>query len=340
MSLPKTLSVRSRRGKRGGILIHQRSSLVLRLSICSLLFWVQACICQPPIRLRLAVLPGVACELLSLAAAQKIFEKHHIAIEIGRYPSLAEAQKAMHDEQLDGLCASLSELLLIETRAEAELKVILIPDYSNGADLVIARKDAGSGFVDLKGARIGLIPGSMGELLLLRAFAAHAVASDDFTILPLPAKELWGSIHNSAIQVAVVGPPLSMELVKNPELQVLFQSSQIAGEMLDTLSLTAPILRQHPALKDRILQVWTDVLQFKADHPEAALPLLATQTGIPAAKIEQNFIFLDRQQQDEYLKREGRLLPLIEVLQNHLLRSGSLKQKREPGHFLVDPTRP
>jgi NitT/TauT family transport system substrate-binding protein len=302
--------------------------------------WIQACTCQPPVRLRLAVLPGVACELLALAAEQNIFAKHQIAIEIGRYPSLAEAQKAMHDERLDGLCASLSELLLLETRAEGQLKVILIPAYSNGADLVITRKDLGRGLVDLKGARIGLIPGSMGELLLLRAFAAHAVASDEFTILPLAAQELFDSIHNSAIQVAVVGPPLSMELVKNPELQVLFQSSQIAGEMLDTLSLTAPILRQHPALQGRVLQVWSDVLQFKAEHPKTALSLLTKQTAIPAAKITQNFVFLDRQQQEEYLQREGRLLPLIEVLQNQLLLSGSLKQKREPRHFLVDPTQP
>lgn len=270
---------------------------------------------------------------------QHIFEQQELQVTISKFRNLAEAQTALAEGRFDIFCASLVDLLQIHALDQLDLKIILVADTSNGADILVARKDSGMRLTDLKGARIGVAPGSTGDVLLSRALAAQSLTRDDFTVLPEEPASLFESLQKSEIQLAVAGPPYSLAFLQSPDVQVLYRSSEMPGEIISTVAATDRLLQTSPDLLRKLRDVWNQGLQFTLQHPQAASSYLAQATELPVSSIQNDYKFLPMAEQNSYLKKEGRLPLLIEQLQTNLQADGSLKTRRDPLHFLFVPTK-
>jgi NitT/TauT family transport system substrate-binding protein len=280
------------------------------------------------------MMSNAGCSPLLLAAQEKIFERHGLQVELKIFASRVEATQAWTTQSFDLLCFNLAELLL----QQQDYKVLLIPAYSNGADVLVARKDAGSDLNDLKGARIGVPPISMGDLLLTRALDQHTLAREDFTVLPEEPQDLREALQKSEIQLAIAAPPYSLDILKNPDMQIIFRSTEMPGEIIDTIAMRADLYQSSPQLLPKMESVWQETLQYMQKGPEAAFPFLAQALSLPVPTIQQDYKFLTLLEQRDYLQPEGRLLPMIDQLQSSLIQSGSLKNKREAASFLAIPT--
>jgi NitT/TauT family transport system substrate-binding protein len=293
-----------------------------------------ACTCEVPQRLRLGIMQHPACQPLLLAAEHKLFEQEGLAVEIKTFLTRAEATEAAGTKKFDLLCLNLAELLVLPQ----DYKIILIPAYSNGADVLIARSDAGNNLNDLKGARIGVPPVSMGDLVLSRALIQQTLAREDFTVLPEEPQDLQIALQKSEIQLAVAAPPYSLDILKNPEMRILFRSNDLPGEIVDTISVRADRLQASPELLPKMQGVWQRTLQFMQNDPEKALTYLETTTKLPRTIFQADYKFLTGDEQQEYLKPEGRIFRMVDTLQNSFLQSGFIKTPRAAATFLADPT--
>jgi NitT/TauT family transport system substrate-binding protein len=293
-----------------------------------------ACTCQPPQRLRLGMMPSAACAPLLLAAQQNIFQGQGLEVEFKTFAIQADALHAWSAQNFDVLCLNLAELVVMPQN----YGIVLVPAYSNGADVLIARKDAGTNLNDLKGARIGMPPVSMGDLLLTRALNQHTLAREDFTVLPEEPQNLQESLEKSEIQLAVTAPPYSLDILKNPEMQIIFRSSAMRGEIIDTIAMRTDLLQTSPQLIAKMENVWQETLRYMTNEPQAALDFLALKSALPQATFAQDYKFLTLDEQRHYLKPEGLLLPMIGQLQDSLVQSGSLKTRRDTTAFLAIPT--
>ncbi|HET9240223.1 MAG TPA: ABC transporter substrate-binding protein [Oligoflexus sp.] len=293
-----------------------------------------ACTCEAPQRLRLGIMQNPACQPLLLAARYNFFEQERLQVEIKTFITRAEAAQAAETQTFDLLCLNLAELLVLPQ----DYKILLIPAYSNGADVLIARSDAGDSLNDLKGARIGVPPVSMGDLVLARALSQQTLEREDFTVLPEEAQDLQVALQKSEIQLAVAAPPYSLDILKNPEMRILFRSSEIPGEIIDTITVRADRLQTSPELLPKMERVWRQTLQFMQNEPDEALGFLETTSKIPRATFQTDYKFLTADEQQEYLKPEGRIFHLIDALHTTLLQSGSIKTPRAASTFLIIPT--
>ncbi len=293
-----------------------------------------ACTCEAPQHLRLGMTANPGCSPLLLAAQQNIFQRQGLQVEIKTFANPHDVIKAAAFQNFDVLCLNLAELLV----QPESYQVLLVPNYSQGADVLIARKDAGANLSDLKGARIGVPPVSMGEFLLRRALEQHTLARDDFTVLPEESQDLREALQKSEIQMAVAAPPYSLEILKNPETQIIFRSNAMPGEIIDTVAVRADLLQTSPGLSTKFTSVWQETLQYMTHEPSAAWAFLAQSTGLPITTFAQDYKFLSIEEQREYLNSEGRLLPMIEELQSSPLLSGGLKTRRYSAAFLPIPT--
>ncbi len=318
----------------GGILLKSRFRHALLCGALMSLTLQSACTCEAPQHLRLGIRSNAGCGPLLLAAQQNIFQRQGLQVEIKNFANRADASKALATQRFDILCLNLAELLV----QPESYQVLLVPNYSQGADVLIARKDAGGNLNDLKGARIGVPPVSMGEFLLRRALEQHTLARDDFTVLPEESQDLREALQKSEIQMAVAAPPYSLEILKNPETQIIFRSNAMPGEIIDTVAIRADLLEAFPGLSGKLSSVWQETLQYMTHEPSAAWAFLAQTTGLPITTFAQDYKFLSLEEQREYLKSEGRLLPMIEELQSSLLQSGGLKTRRDSAAFLPIPT--
>jgi NitT/TauT family transport system substrate-binding protein len=318
--------------RRGGSRLKSRLHLMSLVLASAAL--QNACTCEAPQRLRLGIMQHPACQPLLLAAHQNFFEQEGLQLEIKTFITRAEATQAASTQSFDLLCLNLAELLVLPQ----DYKILLIPASSNGADVLIARSDAGNSLNDLKGARIGVPPVSMGDLLLTRALTQQTLAREDFTVLPEEPQDLQVALQKSEIQLAVAAPPYSLDILKNPEMRVLFRSNEIPGEIIDTISVRSDRLQTSPELLPKMEGVWRRTLQFMQNEPDAAFAFLEKTTKIPSATFQTDYKFLTSDEQQEYLKPEGRIFRMIDSLSTTLLQTGSLKSPRSASTFLPIPT--
>ncbi len=282
--------------------------------------------------MRMGAIRSAGCSTLSLAVQQKFFEQQNMQVDL-TFMTWADAQAGAKKNKFDVFCSNLAELVLLP----ADYRIVAIPSYSNGADVLIARKDAGVDLNGLKGARIGVPPTSMGELLLTQALMQSALVREDFTVLPEEAAELRESIQKSEIQMAVAAPPQAFEILQNPEMQVIFQSSAMPGDIIDTVAVSALFLQKHPDMATQLDNVWRDTAHFIEHNPSEAINFLAQASALPLATLQRDYKFLTRTEQAAYHQQGGRLFSLIDQLQAIFLQAGSLKIKRETSQFLAFP---
>jgi NitT/TauT family transport system substrate-binding protein len=292
-----------------------------------------ACTCEAPQRLRIGMIRNAGCSFLPLAIEQGFFEQHNFQIDLQSFSNLAQAEKLLSEKPFDIFCSKLSELVLLPY----DYQVLLIPDYSNGADVLIARKDAGRDLKELKGARIGVAPDSMGDLLVSRALAEQGLSREDFTILPKDTAMLREALQTSEIQLAVAAPPQSLEILQNKDMHVIFRSSAMPGEIIDTVAASANLLQISPQLIPKLQDIFQQTLHYIEQQPSQALERLAQNAALPVLTLQHDYRFLTLTEQAAYLQSDVRLLALIDQLQTRLLQLGSLKTRREPQRFLVAP---
>jgi NitT/TauT family transport system substrate-binding protein len=285
-------------------------------------------------RLRVGMLARVGCSPLQLAAEHRIFQRHGLEPEFKTFAKPLDLRQAAGQESFDLFCANLAEVLVLPR----DYRILLLPAVSAGADVLITRKDAGTELAHLKGARIGIPPVSMGEILLAEALRQHTLAREDFTVLPKEAPDLREALAKSEIQMAIAAPPYSLELLNIPETMVLFRSHALPGVMLDAVAARSEWLQTSPELAARLEGVWQDTLELMQKDPTTSFTWLTTLTGIPITSYQQDYQFLSVLEQQEYLRPEGKLLPLIEQLQDSLILNGSLKMKRDSRSYLAIPT--
>lgn len=278
---------------------------------------------------------NAGCSFLPLAIEQGFFEQHNIQIDLQSFSNLAQAEKALTKKPFDIFCSKLSELVLLPH----DYQVFLIPDYSNGADVLIARKDAGRDLHELKGARIGVAPDSMGDLLVSRALAEQGLSREDFTVLSKATATLEKALHTSEIQLAAAAPPQSLEILQSQDMHVIFRSSAMPGEIIDTLAASADLLQTSPQLIKQLQDIFQQTMQYIEQHPAIALERLAQNSALPVQTLQRDYRFLKLTEQATYLQSDGQLLSLVDQLQTRLFQLGSLKIKRQPQQFLLAPTK-
>ena len=137
-----------------------------RFALCvCVLALLTACAKKEPRPITIAINPWPGYELLYLAEKKQFFEKVGANIKLYQLGSLSDAQRAYLNGQVDGLTSTLIEAVQAQVLGGQALKIIMVPDYSNGGDVIVSNKSASS-ISDLKGKTIGCEVSSLGIYIL------------------------------------------------------------------------------------------------------------------------------------------------------------------------------
>ena len=98
-------------------------------------------------------------------------------------------------------------------------KGILINDYSNGNDKIVARLGIGS-VKALKGRKVGVEVGFVSYLLLIKALEANGMTEDDIVVVKIPTHQTPQVLISGDVDTIVAWQPHSGQTLKNgPEVR-------------------------------------------------------------------------------------------------------------------------
>lgn len=262
------------------------------------LFSLNACT-KPPTPTSIAINPWPGYEFLYLAEQKGFFKQLGANIKLVQLSSLGDAQRAYVNGRVDGLASTIIEAVQVEPLGGKPVKVVLVPDYSNGGDVILAPKPYAD-MQSLKGKTIGCEVSSLGIFILQRALTKAGMTLSDVNIINVEQSSGQAQLSEGKIDAFVSYPPVSVNILESDQYHQIFNSSQIPFEIIDTVAIATEVLDQQPELVSQLHQAWQMSLDYARQNPEEAYRIMAEREGISAsdfADVLSDLKILDRSQQ-------------------------------------------
>lgn len=274
-----------------------------------------------PISIGINPWPGY--EFLYLADQKGFYKDEGLDVKIVEYGSLSDVRRGYERGNLDAMAVTLIEVLQAKSNSSRHPIVSLVADYSNGADIILARSDI-KNIKDLKGKRVGADTTSLPVFILVRALEKAGLGIDDITLVSLEQTTMEQEYINGNIDVVVTYPPVSVRLKERKDTRTIFTSKEIPGEVMDVLAIDESVLRARPGIKDKIVRAWDRALKYAEQNTREANTIMAEREGITAEEFSQaldglNTVSLENQHENM------KLVPAtLKRIQDILIKTGAL----------------
>lgn len=257
---------------------------------------------EPTLRIGTGVWPGYE----PLYLARQLGHLDSDRIRLIEYTSTSQVMKAYRSGLIDGAAVTLDEAISLQAAGE-NVRVVLVLDVSDGADALVAHQDIAR-LEDLEGKRIGVEHSALGAYLISRIIARAQLDESQLQIVPLEVNRHQRAFVNRQVDAVVTFEPVRSRLLENGG-QVLFDSSQIPGEIVDVLIVRADRLPQFGGQVEYLQNVWFEVIAQIKKSPQLHLADLNSRLRLEEKDARAAFSairFPDRTDNQRMLSASGK----------------------------------
>lgn len=229
---------------------------------------------------------------------KKWADKYGVTIKIVQVNDYAESVNQFTAGKLDGVTIANMDALTIPAAAGKDTSAIIIGDYSNGNDGLVAKNIAS--IAGLKGKPINLVELSVSHYLLARALEEAGMGLPDVRTVNTADADIVAAFSSADVEAAVAWNPQLSAIAGQPGAKLLFSSADIPGEIVDLLVVDTATLKANPNLGKALAGIWyeTMALMVRQDAQgraaRAAMAQLAgTTPDVFDAQLATTFIYAD-----------------------------------------------
>lgn len=256
---------------------------------------------EPPLRIGTNIWPGYE----PLYLARSLGHYKDTPIKLVELLSASEVIHALRNKTLEGAALTLDEAMTLMDDG-FDLKVILVMDFSNGGDVLLAKPEIAS-LAALRGKRIAVEYTAVGAILLDAALDAAGLKVLDITIVSCRLEEHL-ECYGSADAV-VTFDPFRTKLL-NQGARLLFDSRRIPSRIVDVLVVLEETTKTHPRGLEELLAGYFKAREHLASQPEDASKRMAIRLGLSSDEVLASY--------------DGLKLPTLD--ENHSLLNGKPPQ--------------
>lgn len=228
-----------------------------------------------PLRVGINIWPGYE----PLYLARELGYYADTPLHLVEYASDTQALRALRNAAIDAAALTLDELL--QLRAEGlDLRVVAVLDFSNGADVVLARAHVRK-LADMRGRRVGVENTAVGAYVLTRVLQAAGLTQTDIRVVSLELGEHEQAFKSGKVDVVVTSEPWRSRLLTQGAHQ-LWDSSLIPGEIVDVLAVRRDRLKEHAETVTALLYGWFRALDYVKTQPQDAAKRMGQREGLDA----------------------------------------------------------
>ncbi|MBC8131580.1 MAG: ABC transporter substrate-binding protein [Deltaproteobacteria bacterium] len=160
---------------------------------------------------------------------------------------------------------------------------ILITDYSNGNDMIVAKKGITS-LKGLKGKKVGLEIGLVEHLMLLKGLEKVGMKESDIKLVAVPTHQTAQSLASGDVDAIGAWQPNAGQALKAaPGSKAILTSKDLPGLIYDLVCVSPKSLAQRRADWVKVVKVWNKIEAFVTDpaHRDEAVKIMAGRAGVP-----------------------------------------------------------
>jgi NitT/TauT family transport system substrate-binding protein len=216
----------------------------------------------PPLTIAYSDWPGwVAWDI---AVQKGWFKEEGIDVEL-KWFEYAPSMEAFSAGKVDAVAVTNGDALVTGSSGAASVAIV-INDYSNGNDMIVARSGIKS-MADLKGKKIGVEVGLVDHLLLLNALQQAHLTEKDVKIVNVPTDQTPQTLKSGQVDAIGAWQPNSGAALKEvPGSTAIFTSANVPGLIYDVLAVNPKSLTERRADWKKVVKVWFKVAAFIKDE--------------------------------------------------------------------------
>lgn len=227
-------------------------------------------------------------------------------IQLQQYGSATEVMEDFRNNKIQVAALTIDEALELSQNG-IPIKIILVTNISNGADVIIAKPGIAS-VKDLAGRRVGFEGGALGRYMLARALEINGMKPDAVRPVDIIVDKSVDAFQHDRIDAVVTFEPYRGQLLALGGVEI-FNSRAIPNEVIDVLVIRADYAEANPKTLRALLKGWLEAATLIQTEQQALAQELAWYLKIPSTEVPAAF--------------EGLVIPNAKL--NHALLGG-----REP----------
>jgi NitT/TauT family transport system substrate-binding protein len=235
---------------------------------------------RPPLRIAFSDWPGWTA--FEIGIQKGWFKEEGVDVDFSWF-EYSPSMEAFAAGKVDAVMMTVGDALV--TGAPGARSVgILVTDYSNGNDMIVAKKGITS-LKGLKGKKVGLEIGLVEHLLLLKGLEKAGVKESDVTLVAVKTDQTAQSLASGDVDAIGAWQPNSGQALKAVAgSRAIFTSADVPGLIYDLVNVSPKSLAQRRADWVKVVKVWNRIEAFVTDpaHRDEAVKIMAGRAGVPA----------------------------------------------------------
>jgi NitT/TauT family transport system substrate-binding protein len=189
----------------------------------------------------------------------------------------------------DLICVSLADIILT-TRVQSDIRMILASDESAGGDQLLARSPIRAA-ADLRGRRIGTALGGFGEIFVRHYLDRYGVHPDEVTLVNVDATATQQLLQRGEIDIGHTWEPHATA-ARAAGFQAVFSSRDTPGLILDGMVTHLGTIEQRRDDLHALVQEWFRALEWWRAHPAEGNALIERRLKLAPGAVSTEGIHL------------------------------------------------
>lgn len=220
------------------------------------------------------------------------YEPLYLARDLGQYaetdirlvelPNASEVIQALRNGMLEAAALTLDEVLTV-VQDDYDLKIVLIMDYSEGGDALLADSSIHH-LTELRGKRIGVENTAVGAIVLDAALNRAGMSMADLNLVAMTVDEHVDAYQSRSIDAIVTFEPARSQILALGA-RSLFDSSEIPDRIVDVLAVRSDVIDRKSTSLRRLLRGYFTALAYQKNSPHDASKRTATRMHLPADQV-------------------------------------------------------
>ncbi len=164
--------------------------------------------------------------------------------------------------------------------------MILLNDYSNGNDMIIARPGIKS-IKDLKGKKVALEVGLLEHLMLNHALKQNGMKPEDVKLINTPTHQTAQTLASGDVDAIAAWQPNSGQALKAVNgAKAIYTSANAPGLIYDALVVDPQSLADRKDDWQKVVNVWYRIIDYMKNpaNEKEILQIMSARVNVPAAE--------------------------------------------------------
>lgn len=191
---------------------------------------------------------------------KKWADRYGITIDVVQINDYVESINLYTGGSFDGVAMTNMDALTIPAAGGVDTTALILSSTSNGNDGIVLK--GANTLAAIKGRDVNLVELSVSHYLLARGLESVGMSERDIKVVNTSDADIVSVASSPSVNAVVAWKPQLSEIAKLPGAQLVFDSSKIPGEVIDTLSVNTAVLVANPNLGRALVGAWYEIMQI------------------------------------------------------------------------------